>query len=57
MILNTSWYGLLDVSVNFAFISEFFKESVAEINVNISVSLNILHDTGVQVAQVQDPSN
>lgn len=42
MILSTSDLGLLDVSVNFGFISEFSEERVAEIKGNVSVPLSVL---------------
>ena len=40
--------GLLDVSVNSVFISEFSKQRMAEIKDNMSASLNILYDSGLQ---------
>ena len=46
------------MSVNFVFISEFSKQRVAEIKDKVSVSLNILYDSGFQSLgqkQVLDP--
>lgn len=46
------------MSVNFVFISEFSKQRVAEIKDKVSVSLNILYDSGLQSLgqkQVLDP--